>query len=804
MIKNWLIISLRSFWSNKVYSLINMTGLTLGLAVSMLIFIYVKHEFSYDNFHEHKDFIYQLISESQADEDDYMGINRIAVFAAPLADVIKESISGVDQVTRMVRWGVPTTAEIDGKTVFEDYCFTADASLFKSLTFQILSGSSENILERPFTMAISESTALKWFGQTDVAGTVVPLTSRMDLGQYTIDVVFKDFPTNSSFQFNVITRYEDFIKIAQPHDLGSWDNSNANYFMQLSESATTTSIETQLENYFRRRYEGTADAVRAKRQFSLEPLTRLYLSPDTNWSILPRNDRNRLYMLGTIAIFVLVMAGVNYVNLATARSITRAKEVGIRKVTGALRNELITQFLTDAILLAYVAMILAVPLVWLSLPVFRDFIGKEIPFDFYNDYYLVAFVLGTPFLLGLAGGLYPAVSLSGFAPSRALKGSYARSKEGSFVRDVLVVLQFALSGGLIIAALVVGQQLRYIETNDPGYNRENVVVVYLTDEGVRAKYESFQAALEQHPQILATSVSSYLPHKVGTQQSRHWKSANEVQDVSFFTAHVDYNYLKVFDLTLVAGRNFSRDIKTDKNAYLINETAAQVYGWADPVGMEFTGDNGIDTVKIIGVIKDFHFSSYRQPIKPLRLGMLNDWVSVASVRVRPGRMQETLAFIEKTYKELATGKNPYRFTFFDEQFQNVYKTDQQLGKLISFFALVAIVIACLGLYALSVYTVTMRLKEIGVRKTLGGSLFHIVYLLSRKQLTLVVIAFCITAPIAHVLMQKWLSTFVYHISISAMLLGIGLLILLIITIVTIAHQTLKAANVNPAGILKYE
>lgn len=801
MLRNWFLLSLRRFRRSAMNSLINVLGLTLGLFVFMVIFIYVDHEFRYDTFHANGNRIYRLVRDNPTNL--YLGSSRFAVLPAPLYDVLKGEIAGVEEVARMSKWGA-LVVEAGDKTFYDDNHFAADPGIFKMLTFESVAGNLANAL-RPHSAAISEKTAMKFFGTTDVVGKAMRLTSFVALGEYTIDVVFKDFPSNSSLNFNILLPFVDVINATQPSDLTSWSNSNYNYLVMLQPGADPRNLEHQLDDHLHKKYAGTREEESAKATFYIaQALPDLYLGTPANFDFGPKNDPNRLYMLGTIALFVLAVAAINYINLTTARAISRAKEVAVRKVSGAQQHNLVLQFLGDSLLLTLVAAAIAMMAAWSFFPAFRDFIGKPLDVNIFSPRYFIS-ALALSFIVGSVAGLYPAFTLSAFQPARVLKGTFARSAEGTMLRNILSVLQFTISGALIIAVAVIAQQLSFIENRDPGYQRDHILSVSLSDEGVRKKGEYFLQELSRNPNIAAVSLSTAMPNSVRTKQDRRWVCARGEYEVSFYSIYADEHYLDLFDIKIVEGRNF---LPTDRNAFLINETAAKTYGWKHPVGMEFTGERAAgqpgDTVKIIGVIKDMHFDSYRTPIQPLRIGFPAKWTSVAAVKIKPADMGNTVAFVEKTYKNLATSKLPYHMQFFDEQFSAAYKSDQQLGKLINIFSVVAVVIACLGLYGLSTHSLMQRLKEISIRKILGAEVGQIAYLVVSKFLLLITVAFVLACPLAWYLMERWLEGFAYHIDVGVLPFVIAISVLMSVAFATIAFQTLKVARSNPSNTLRAE
>jgi len=806
MIKNWILVSFRRFFRDKTNSLINLLGLTLGMTVSLLIFIYVRHEFSYDSFHTKADRIYRIIKENPPG-NNYMSNPKQAVLPAPLADVVRQQVPGVEAISRLASWGGSLTVETSDVSKFftEETYNAADGDLFRILTFEPLAGNLTQTFKNPYTVAISEKTAFKYFGRTDVVGEVLNLTGFKSFGRYTIDLVFRDFPTNSSYDFKIVLRFEDFVKTVQPTDLQNWHNYNYNYLL-LTSNGQGTAVSKQIDDlcYKREKEDKNFDG---KATYYLQPLGEFYLQSDINFANTPKNDINRLYLLSILAIFILVVAGINYVNLTTARSVKRAKEVGVRKVIGAQPRNLVLQFLGDALALSFFSMLLAFVVAWSLFPYFRNFIEKDISFDPIHDVSLLLIVLIIPSVLGLLAGIYPSVALSTFKPVQVLKGNFSTGHQGSVLRDALTVFQFAISGALIIAVVVVTSQLEYFEKHNPGYDREQILRLNLRDEGVRAKSTVLINELKKNSAIINVSLASYFPNSVNTQQSRRWMGSNGSNDVAFYTIHADPNYLDVFNIKLIDGRFFIPGTPADSNAFVINETAVKTYGWNNPVGMKFTGEtNGGkgDTATIIGVIKDIHIADYRQAIAPMRIGFSKKWSGVLAIRVSPKNIGATLSFIEENYKRLATTKMPYAISFFDEDFGKVYKADRQLGTLIYIFSVVAIIIACLGLYGLTMHTVNIRLKEIGIRKIMGAEHSQLVAILSKKFLVLIIMAFVVAAPVAYYFMNEWLKNFVYHTDISFLSFGIAMATMMAISLATVGRQVWKAVRSSPTEILRSE
>jgi putative ABC transport system permease protein len=793
----WITTNLSRFGSNKVNSIFNLVGLTLGLLVFLLVFVYVRHEFNYDKFHVHDQRIFMLIKSVGIADENFMGVNKQAILPAPLENVLKKEIAGIESVARLMR-ARTLIAEAGGHTFYENEFYAADADLFEILSFEIDHAAGKAILKTPQTVALSRSTALKFFGTTDAVGKTLDFTTSKPLGTFVVDAVFNDLPSNSSFSFNIIFRFEDYLKVTQPTDLTNWNNSSYTYLVKTNEQTDKSVVESSILTWFKNNKQKDSGQDR----YELERVPDMYLNPRVNFSMTSRNDVNRLYLLSVIALFVLAIAVINYINLTTAQSLLRAREIGVRKVSGASKSDIFFYFLKEALFFSVFASILAWGLLMVLWPYFTDFIGKQIPLDLFGNYQLLLSFIFVPLALAVVAGGYPSFYLASLNPVRILKGSFARSSEGAMSRDMLIVFQFVISCGLLIGAIVVNNQLRFVELNDPGYSREMIVSVPMTDDGVRTKRDLFKNDLLTSTHIKSASVATSLPHYVSMLQSRKWISGKSESDVSFYTVFADEDYLPVFDIELIAGRNLSKDIKSDAKGYIINETAANIYGWNKPVGMQFREESG-DTVNIIGVMKDIHIASYHDPVKPFRIGLSDKGANQMIVKVS-GNLPEALNHIEASYKKYAITKIPYTYNFFDDQFSKLYKSDFQLGKLINIFSLIAMTIAAMGLYSISFQSINIRLKEIGVRKVLGAPVSRIVFLLSSKFLSLVAISFFIAAPITYYLVGDWLSGFVYHVDQGIWPYLLSLLFIILISSVTLITHTVKAAQSNPVDVLRSE
>jgi putative ABC transport system permease protein len=796
MLKNYLLIAWRNLNKNKGYSFLNILGLAVGMAVFVLIFLYVQHELSFDRWHENADRIYRVVQRQPGNM--YLGSDRFAVTQAPLAAALMQEFPEVVAATRMDSSGnvLLTYGE---KNFLEKNVHWADPYLFKVFSIELLRGDPETALTDPNSILFSETVARKFFGDQDPIGQTVVYIEEHDMR---VTGVFKDFPKNSHFTMDVILPF-DAMPVLLDRKLDSWGNSSFYTYFLLQEGADPAQLEGKLPDMFKkyRNDQGWDSAG-----YILQPLTRIHLYSNINFDISPGNDIRYIYLFSSIAFLLLVIACINYMNLATARSAKRAKEVGMRKVVGARRNQLIKQFLGESTMLTLVALVLTLGLVVLSLPAFKGFIQRDLSFDPLHNPGLLLGVMGTFVLVGLLAGAYPAVYISRFKPISALRSASSKGKGGALFRNLLVVFQFTVSILLILSTVVVRNQLHYIQNKEMGYSRDHIVVVRPRDTNLQQQLEALKTELKNHPDVLSVAASSSLPNHVSSQTDAKWPGKPEDLRVPIYVCDADYDFLDVFDLKLAQGRNFSREHVSDaKGAFLLNEAAVQAIGVDAPLGMNFNrGGNEEPDRQIVGILKDFHMHSLHQEIKPMYvfLDLERDYRNI-SIKIRGERIPSTLAHIEETMLTFSP-KYPFEYSFFDEVFDRAYRAEQRIEGIFSTFALLTVFIACLGLFGLSSFTAESRTREIGIRKVLGASSPSILQLLSRDYLKKVLIANVLAWPLGYYAMYTWLQNFAYRIDLGVFpFLGAGLIALLI-ALLTVSFQTFRAAAANPADSLRYE
>ncbi len=803
MFKNYLLISFRNILKNKWFSLINIAGLAVGLACFILILAFVQFELSFDRFHDRADRIFRVISRDTHRE------GWAAQFAdhSPehLAKLLKAEFPEVVRTTRTRDiWTDKAVLKYGDKTYYQRGLF-ADAEFLEIFTYPLLRGDKTRALASPNAIVLTHAVADKLFSCEDPIGRT--LEYRVTHRTYELNVtgVLEDPPKNSHLQFEFLVSVA--TTVADKRDaymINNWDVWNFTTYLELREAGDQSAVEARFPAFLTRQGRGPAEGDPPGRggryEFRLQPLRDIHLRSEIRGELETNNQIRSVTLFMSIAVIVLLIACINYMNLVTARATARAKEIGIRKVAGAGRGQLLRQFIGETLLLAFLALGLAVILVFGALPSFRTLIGSEFDLRVLSNMPLHLMIVGTVLIVGIASGIYPAFVLSAFRPVHALKGFGTSGRRGSHLRNGLVVLQFSASIILIISTLVVFQQLSFIRHQRLGYDRENVVVLPVREPETRNKAQIIKAELLRLPEVLGVSVSGGLPTDI---RSRYigvefQRENGETVEMELCFDYVDYDFLDVFRIELAQGRNFSRSFGDDQKGVILNETAVRQIGWSDPVGKKVAvgGDH-----HVVGVVKDFYFASFHRQIEPMAL-TLGSGNNIA-VRLQPGNLARHLERLKRVFENNTTSQ-PFDFFFLDEAFNRLYQKEQRTGQLFGTFSLLAVFIACLGLLGLSSYTVDRRTKEIGIRRVLGASAPSIVRILTGEFVRLVLVANVIAWPVAFIAMRTWLQDFAYRIALGWQVFVLSAAAALLIACVTIGSQTLKAAMTDPVITLRYE
>jgi putative ABC transport system permease protein len=784
MFKNYLKVALRNIRQHKGYSLINIVGLAVGIACCILILLWVQDELSFDSFHKNGDKIYRVLQDVHLDRDVTWAINQ-----GPLGPALKEDIPEIVNFTR----GTARRFRIkyDDKR-FDEIVEFADPSLFEMFDFPLVKGDPKKALTDPHSIVISEDMAVKYFGSEDPLGKVLNADDQYD---FVVTGILAKVPHNSHLRPQFIIPFVFGRELEYTVD--QWGNSQFTTYVMLKKGASLAAVEKKIARFL-----DDKPTLEKGTILRLQPLTRIHLYSNFEFDRFGRGDIKYIHIFSITAFFVLLIACINFMNLATARSATRAREVGMRKVVGAKRSGLIRQFFTESVFIAFAALVLAILLVELLLPVFNALAGKEMILNLFSNPTILIGILGITIFTGLISGSYPALLLSSFRPIKVLKGKFEPGKSKSLSRKVLVVTQFSLALIMIIGTLIVYQQLDYMKSRKLGYNKENLVYVWMRGDFLK-KYDAIKTGLLENPNILSVTRSATLPTygNVFSNSKWRWKGQNPKEEVLMHGNFVGYDYFKTFGMKITKGRSFSKEFSTDQTAVVLNEEAVKRMGVTSPIGMELFNGDGKFT--IVGIVKNYNFRSLHKEIEPLVLIFAPENCDGLIARIKSEDISSTIGFIEKKWNEFSS-EYPFSYGFMDQRLDRLYRAEQRVGTLFKYFTLLTIFVSCLGLFGLASFMTERRTKEIGIRKVLGASVSRITFMLSNEFTRLVLMANVIGWPIAYWAMKNWLQNFAYRTTIGFEVFILGGILALIISWLTISYQAIKAALANPVEALRYE
>ena len=799
MITNYFKITIRNILRHKVYSLINVVGLAVGMACTLLIMLWVQYELSFDRYHENAARIFRLASHIEIGEMH----GGYAVSNLPIGTTLPGNYPEVIKAVRFFPHNRKLLVKYKDKRFLEDGIIYTEDTIFDVFTFPLISGDPKTVLATVDSLVISEAMAEKYFGSENPIGKILRIEDKVDLR---ITGIMQNVPANSHFTFNMLLSWE---LLKEDSSYAHWEKNWLEHKFYTYLLLRSEQDAMQLENKFPaliQAHEGAIlDAIGGRIEYFLQPLTDIHLHSDLGLEISGNADMVWVYVFAAIGLFILLIACINYTNLSTARSIRRAREVGIRKVLGAHRSGLMYQFFGESLILSFFSFILAMVIVESSMPLFRTLIGSDVHFDYSNLPWLIPGLVGIVLLVGFLSGCYPALLLSAFHPIAALAGSFKASTAGVNFRNLLVVVQFSISTGLIIGTIIVMNQLNFVVHKSLGFDKEHVVCLRARNHLIWQSYDATKSDLTGHSGISGVAASSRLPGQFPQLTVASPESTSFEQSQLFPYTSIDPDFIPTMGIEIIAGRNFSAEFSSDiKEAILINEAAAKHFQWDNPIGKKITLiEDDLITKTVVGVVKDFHFRSLHHKIEPHCIDYRPSRFRYLIVKIRANRIPEVLQYLEKKW-ELLQPAFPFEYFFLDEAFDRQYKFDKKLGQIFAYFTFLAILIACLGLFGLTSFTAEQRTKEIGIRKTLGASVSEIILLLSKEFIRWVLVANIIAWPLAYFAMNRWLQNFAYHISI-----GIGTFILaasmaLIIALLTVGYQAVRAARANPVDSLRYE
>lgn len=790
MLKNYFILAYRNLLKNRLHSSINISGLTIGMSSFILIALYIQYELSYDQHFEDASQIYRVYTKQIG--SDFRGTNEFAVSPMPLAPTLKEEFPEVEQATTLAFSN--ELVSLEGE-VFRETGLYANESSFDVFNFPVVEGVGKEALQDPSAILITQSLADKYFGDESAIGQTLTINQEKPL---TVKGIIQDPPKNQHFQFDYLTALSN--KRYSRYDVGQWGNNNYWTYMKLAEGQDHEALQAKLVTIDQMAAPAYED-VPFKPAFGLQPITDIHLHSQMNVELQANSDIRYLYLFGAIGFIILFLAAINYMNLATASSAKRAKEVGIRKVMGAHKGQLIRQILGESFLLTFVSFSIALALANAVLPIFNQLVDKYIPFSLIGNQWLLIGLLSTALLIGGLSGLYPALFLAVISPVKAFRGNFLKDyRRGASLRNLLVIGQFVAAIILAVGSVVVYQQLQFIQNKKLGYNRDQVVHVSLQEGPSLEKLATLEAELRKHPRIEQVAYAANLPlNSYNSGVIKEWEGKATGEELSMYRNYVGYEFFDLYEMEMVEGRSFSPNHPTDTaEAYILNEAAVHAIGWEKAVGKQFLDG------QVVGVVKDFHFQPLNFTIQPMFLRYQNyqyNGNGNLNIKLQTGGLEGTLAHIETTVKKFLPNM-PYQQFFLDDTYSQLYRSEQRIGQAFNIFTLITLFIACMGLFGLVSHQVLQRTKEIGIRKILGASVSQIVELLSKDFIRLVSIALVIAVPAAWLLMQYWLQDFAYRISVPWWAFLIVGCFAITIAFLTISIQSVKAAIANPVEALR--
>ncbi len=796
MFKNYLKIALRNLIKNKVYSLVNILGLVIGLTCGIIIIVYVLYELSYDRFHKNAENIYRLGRETSTAER----IIREPLSSAPTAMALMQDFPEVANVVRFGNRGKMIVKHSD-KQFYEKNIYYVDSSVFDIFTFPMISGDPKTALVKPYSVVITENIATKYFGDEDPIGKVLRFNNKND---YLVTGIMKNVPENSHHKIDMLCSIETLYAQEVP-DLNNWLAFDYFTYVLLKDKTDYNKLEQKFPAFIDK-YLGDEFKVQGKSiKFFLHPLLKIQLY--SHLEGYPPGRITQVYFLSAFALSIILIACINFMNLATARSTSRAKEVGIRKVVGANRSKLIYQFLGEALVLSLISLILSFLLAKTILPVFSAIIGQNLSLSFSETPSLILCFIGLAVVVGIISGSYPAFYLSQFDPVRTLKGKLITGTHKFRLRSVFVVFQFFTSTVFIIQAFIFGIQINNLRNKDLGFNKKNTVVLPIVDDEIKKSIKSFKKELRNYSDILNVAATSTLPGWHIPRSLKIPQGYTGAQMQLMDDLNVDEDFISTLEIKMAAGRNFSENFSADKSdAILINETAAQKFGWANPIGKTIQysiGPDKFDTGTIYGVVKDFHLASLYRVIEPLFISNNPDNLNYLLVRIQPENTQQTIDQIRKKWGELFPA-HPFDYSFLEDSYDTYFRTLDKIMKIFFYFTFLAILIACLGIFALATYMTENRTKEIGIRKVLGATTLGIFLNLNREIVKLVVIAIILALVYMKIPLIDPHKFLPYFVPVNFQIYLKSVLIVVLIAVATISYQAIRTAIANPIDSIKYE
>lgn len=793
MFKNLFKTAIRNIFKDFGYSSLNILGLTIGIASALFLIIYIADELSYDRYHENADRIYRVASHITETDDEFTWI----VAQIPFAPQVVQDYPEVEHSVRFIDAG-RELFKFEDKEFYEEDFYFADSNVFEVFTYEFIKGDSKNALIEPNTIVLTQTIAAKYFGKED------PINKTLTNGDETYKVtgVIKDVPFYSHFRFDALMSRKSL-----PEEMGSWGNFGVYTYLLLPEGLDYKEFESKIKEMYANYMSEIFERIGISIEYVLEPITDIHLKSTNPSEPEPTGSMAYVIIFGIVAMFLILIAAMNYMNLATARSTKRAREVGLRKVVGSHRGALIFQFLTESTVLTFISLVFSIILVILLLPQFNQLAGKSFDINVLYSPVVIISIIAVILVVGIFGGSYPAFYLSRFSPVSVMKGEITKGSSGSLFRKVLVVIQFTISVAMIVSTLVVYKQLNYLKTKDLGYNMNNVISLELSTREMVEKYTVIKQALLENPNVKYVGSSGARVGEGSGKVLLNVDTDDGMQQRGINLSGVDHDFVEALGITMIKGRDFQEDMPSDTLlGVIVNETMAKRLNWTEPLGkrVELQGRNGQDFLKatVVGVMKDYHQTGMYNEIETLLL-FYRVSNRVIYAKLSDENVQETIRYIEKRWTEFFPDQ-PFEYSFLSDRFNEQFGADEKRGFIFTLFTVLAILIACLGLFGLASYTVEQRTKEIGIRKVVGASEGTVVKLISREFIILVSISILIAFPLSYYFMRDWLQQFVYRTNLGLFIFVLAGIITITITFITISFQAWKAANANPAESLRVE
>lgn len=807
MIYNYILSAIRNIKRHSFYSVINISGLAIGICCSIFIYLYIQDELSYDKHHEKHKRIYRL-------ESNYILPEKEEFFAASpylLAPTLKEECDEIEDFFRIFPIG-ETLLEINKEKILFPDIAIADSSIFNVFTHPLIEGSPKTALAKPFTMVVSESFAKKYYPNKSPIGQKILVSNKHS---YEISAIMKDLPTSSHMRYQVLVSSLTRVKLFGDSVVNRkdpsmfWSVSVYSYIL-LKENENIESIQAKFPSFCEKYTDSLGKKLNAKFKIMVTPLSELHLKGGLQWDY-PTGNISYVYIFGVIGFFLLLIACINYMNMATARSAMRLKEVGVRKVLGAYKKSLITQFIGESIILTLISLVLAIGLVEILLPIFNQIADKNVSISIITNPSIVITIVSIVLFVGLVSGSYPAFYLSSFQPASVLKGRMKDRNSKGILRKILVVIQFTISVVMIISTIIVSSQLDFLRNKDLGFNKNDIIYMSLSDSSIRNNPAKIKNELLSNPNVLKVAISDYYPSDEIRKILMRIENKNDSMiENTVNTMFVDHDFLDLIGAKIMIGRMFDKKSKDDlEKSFIINETAAEKFGWkSNPIGrkIEFglkANNKVMRTGTVIGVIKDFHYSSLQKKIEPIIIALSEKYLNELFVKISKENIDETMSFIKSTWERM-NPNYPFDYKFLDESFQSMYVSQQKLSQLFRFSTIICILISCLGLFGLSSFVTEQKIKEIGIRKVLGATFFDVFRILYKHFAILVAISIIIAIPISYFAMKMWLNNFAYRTELTWHAFVIGSITAIVITAFTITFHAIKAGLSNPVNALKYE